>query len=879
EGKATFRWLSASQYYFRVYYQNEDYRNNPFLLNESYIARQNYEDEKLESQTLYVNETNSADPGEQRYLVQERVYTDGSRTEIGNKKVIRANITLSNMNTQLTNISVYYIDKNNSTGTGNENLIYFDDSYGFNEDDDFLELDMPLIENSKLESEGYEVYGLYVIINGENSSQCNGNVEFDFLETCNVYNQTHLTRLNIRVININELSPEGAPVDAVVKIYDNQSGESITNLISDSNRDGYAYGQTNDIPFWFFKDRTYNFSIDIVNITNADFNVTLLSPDDQWKPTDNIGVSFYNYTLYGAASITFNVIFTQTLNITSYDTALFNSSGTLEVTWGEVLTYSAIFEYTEDNGNTWDPITSPSATCTLYIRNIGSEINLKAKSMGAGAGLGNFSITFNSNELSAGGTFTLYYVLIEGLYLGYPEPNPVTFVVKIKSIPTNMSTHDHLSKLEIADKTFSAHYNDLLGISLKYYIEGTGSSLEDGILTYSWLGLDPIVINSDPIDSTYFTFTLNTSDALSTGLKVLSITASYENHSTFVIPLFVDIEERETNLNSQSGLLYLNPWVYVQNTSNFVFSYSDANTLETLGDLTVASYIWQEVYENRTAIPGRDGSGTLIQNMDNTYTLDFNTELRQVGLYFLYLTMHKENYEIKTAIINLEIALREFDAEKEIEGLVGNQVNVVQGENVDFEITLVDTTRNNTTLEDATVYLSIGGSNYYFNESYASPGTYTLVFETEEIEAFFAPNLQAGIIYITKANFTSQQVRINLNVQMEEIFPGMPTFYFILIFASVVGVVGAVVTYRVVQQARIPKFVKKVRKVKSLIKSKKTITETKMTKTKEEMLVKLYGNDWRELDLSLEDILGITDSKLKPSPSKEIKKEKRGERD
>ncbi|GAG04079.1 unnamed protein product, partial [marine sediment metagenome] len=263
------------------------------------------------------------------------------------------------MNNQLTNVSIYYIDKYNSTGTGDENLIYFEDGYGFNEDYDFIEIDIPKVENSKLESEKFEVYGLYIEINGVNDTTCNGLITIGLLETCNVLNKTHLSKLNIRVININDLSPEGAPVDAVVKVFDNQTGESITNLISDSGRDGYAYGQTNDIPFWFFKDRIYNFSINIVNITNADFNITLLSPDNQWKPTDSNGVQFYNYTLYGAASITFNIIFTQETNITAYDTAFFNSSGTLEVYWGEELTYSVLFEYTLNNGDTWSAGTDP----------------------------------------------------------------------------------------------------------------------------------------------------------------------------------------------------------------------------------------------------------------------------------------------------------------------------------------------------------------------------------------------------------------------------------------------------------------------------------------------------------------------------------------
>ncbi len=877
-GKATFRWLNTSDYYFRVFYANDDYSESPFLLNESYITRAEYENIKSKTHALLVDDTNLAPSSEERYLVQEIVYTDGSRTDFGNKEIIKANITLTGMNNQLTNVSIYYIDKYNSTGTGDENLIYFEDGYGFNEDYDFIEIDIPKVENLKLESEKFEVYGLYLVINGANVTMCNGLITIDLLETCNVLNKTHLSRLNVRVININELSPEGAPVDAVVKVFDNQTGEAITNLISDSNRNGYAYGQINDIPFWFFKDRVYNFSIDIVNITNADFNVTLLSPDNQWSPTDNNGVQSYNYTLYGAASITFNIIFKQEINITNYNTAFFNSSGTLEVFWGEDLTYSVIFSYTLDNGITWNAITDPSAICTLYFREIGSEINLITETMGAGSDPGTFTATINSNRLSAGGTYKLYYVVIEGLYPGYPEPNSVNFIVKVKTIPTGISVHDYDTRIEILDQSISAYYNELVNISLQYFIDETGTPLNGATLTYTWMGLNPINVFTDPLNNLYYTFTINTSDAQSTGLKIINVIASFENYTTqsnFLI--YLTILERKTDLNGQSELVYLNPKVWVQDAHNFIFTYSDANTLEILGDLTIATYIWQELNESGGIIPGRDGSGTLIQGEDKTYILDFNTEHQQVGFYYLYVTLQKENYETKSALINLEMVLREFEVEISVENLVGNQVNVIHGDSVSFEINLQDITRGNIPLENATVTLSIGGSEYNFNET--SPGIYSLTFETEVIEAFFAPNLLSGIIRVQIVNFTSQEIRIVINIQMEELFPGMPVFYFILITAAIVGIAGSLITYRVIQQARIPKFVKKIRKVKSTIKSKKTISESYAIKTKEQMMLKLFGEDWKALDLSLEDTLGTRDLKLKTIPLKGKKSKKGGDRD
>ena len=118
-------------------------------------------------------------------------------------------------------------------------------------------------------------------------------------------------------------------------------------------------------------------------------------------------------------------------------------------------------------------------------------------------------------------------------------------------------------------------------------------------------------------------------------------------------------------------------------------------------------------------------------------------------------------------------------------------------------------------------------------------------------------------------NFTSQEIIMTVIVKMEEIFPGMPTFYFILITASIIGVVGSIVSYRVIQQARIPKHVKKIRKIKSYIKSSKKIPETISIPTKEAMMSKLFGDDWKVLGLSLDEVLGMGDLKSQKSANKD----------
>ncbi|MFX1480569.1 MAG: hypothetical protein ACFFCI_20965, partial [Promethearchaeota archaeon] len=123
--------------------------------------------------------------------------------------------------------------------------------------------------------------------------------------------------------------------------------------------------------------------------------------------------------------------------------------------------------------------------------------------------------------------------------------------------------------------------------------------------------------------------------------------------------VYLNILERKTTLNNQTAdLVYISTKILVQEAHNFTFTYRDAISNETIGDLTYANYDWEELYKNGTKVPGSFGSGSLIQNINKTYTLDFKTELRQVGYYFLYVTLKKDNYIQKNAFINLEIILR-----------------------------------------------------------------------------------------------------------------------------------------------------------------------------------------------------------------------------
>ncbi|UCD01380.1 MAG: carboxypeptidase regulatory-like domain-containing protein [Promethearchaeota archaeon] len=871
-GKTTFRWLNTSYYYFSVYYDNDDYYGNPLLLNESYIYRSNYDriGDKYQEQSIWVNNTNTAPPGTS-YSVSQYIYTNGSKTELGNKKLTEVKISLTNMVDQLEDVSVYYIDKDDSTGTSSH-LIYFEDGYSPGEDNDVIELDIPLIENTKLESENYKVYGLLIEVNGINyTNPCDGIIKVETVETCNIYNRTHLARMNIKTVDT-----FGNPISSKIKITDiANNSQSLVNLsASSTTTGGYAYDNS-DYPFWYLKDRTYNFTIDAYNITNAVFDVSYVDPPNGMPS----GVTWYNFTLTQYSTINFTV-YLPGVNISYYLTSFSNISGTVDAYWGEDISFSVIFEYTDDNGINWYPVIDPRARCRLFISEVGVDIDLITEIMEHGTGAGNFTITLDSSSLSAGGSGKIYNVRIEASYPGYPDPAPSPpWLLTIKSIPTTISVHDHDTQIELPDKLYTAYYDDLISIMVQYSVE-FGAPLSNALLSYSWLGLPYVKFTADPVYTDYYTFTINTSKAQTTGLKVISITAYLENFTALTITnpfsIYLDIKERKTSLNDiTEDIYYLRPPdIWVENTEIFMFTYRDYNTGKILGDLSTASFVWEELYENGTKKEGVYGSGELMELSNKTYELDFNTELRPVGNYFLFITMKKENYEEKTVFINLRIVLRKFTETVLVNSRLispGAQISVYKGTSINFNISLTDDSRNNIDLQGATVEIYFGntGINISAPETLGTPGLYTLSFSTSYIDTFITPKTFVVIIYINAANFTSVEIPMVITVNMDEIFPGMPTFYFILIIVSIAGVVGSIVAYRVIQQARIPKHVKKIRKIKSLIKSKKKITEIPSIPTKEQMIAKLFGDDWKEIGLSLDDVLGIQDLKSKKLPIKD----------
>ena len=106
---------------------------------------------------------------------------------------------------------------------------------------------------------------------------------------------------------------------------------------SSSTTSGYAY-DSYDLPFWYLKDRTYNFTIDAYDRTNVEFNISYIDPP-QWIPGPGERVEWYNYTLTMNSTIIF-IAYLPGVNISNYRTSFINESGVSSAYWGENITYS-----------------------------------------------------------------------------------------------------------------------------------------------------------------------------------------------------------------------------------------------------------------------------------------------------------------------------------------------------------------------------------------------------------------------------------------------------------------------------------------------------------------------------------------------------------
>ncbi|KKN45819.1 hypothetical protein LCGC14_0679240 [marine sediment metagenome] len=315
---------------------------------------------------------------------------------------------------------------------------------------------------------------------------------------------------------------------------------------------------------------------------------------------------------------------------------------------------------------------------------------------------------------------------------------------------------------------------------------------------------------------------------------------------------------RLTLINGETTLYRSLENIYINDAINFTFFYTDAITGENITNIKISLFIWEKYDTKGNVIDS--GQGTLNVKADNSYILDLTTENKTTGEYLLIATLEKDNYEYKNAMILLTINKREVDY------ILGNnfrnkQSSAVQGNFIPIIISLTDPTKGDIPLINATIFLTIGGVEYEIEG--LGDGTYRFDYQTSNINAFFTSTTLRGVINISKEDYISEEFSIIIVVEMQEIFPGIPAFYFLLIISAVIAFTASIVGYRVYKYAKVPTFVKRVRAMKKAIEGDNSISESLLYRTKNAFIAERVKDKWKYIELSLENVLGIKSIKEK----------------
>ena len=435
---------------------------------------------------------------------------------------------------------------------------------------------------------------------------------------------------------------------------------------------------------------------------------------------------------------------------------------------------------------------------------------------------------------------------------------PIAF--KVLALTTDL-TICNSSSIEFPSYTISEYWNTTLGITL-YYTESVSTApITNAYVTFSWFYGSGQVLPDVPKGAGYYSFFFNTENASEVGAYTITFSATKQNYSNGVpaSSFIINVINRPTMLDTSENVLYISQKIYVQEAYNFTFEYIDFLTMNLIGSADEMSFVLQKLDAEGLPIPGISISGTLIETINHRYVLDLNTETLAYGEYSIVVTLKKDNYEFRVSIVSLTINKRVFTEVLSISTLT----EIDSGGALQFQVTLTDPNNNSVPVIGATLYFTIQGTRHDITDN--GDGTYSLNIASIA-EPFFLPEPYRGILTIEKANFTTIEISITVNVKMTEIFPGFPMFYFLMILGAIVAVAGSLVAYRTIQQARIPTFVKKARQMSKNIKGKKSISDSLLYPSKDEFIVKKLGDRWEMLGLSLDEILGLDAIKKKKLP-------------
>ncbi|MHA2266399.1 MAG: DUF2341 domain-containing protein [Promethearchaeota archaeon] len=691
---------------------------------------------------------------------------------------------------------------------------------------------------------------------------------------------------NISNINITIEDPYGAFVytfDNTTDGWDYTQG-TWTGLTLDL---GMA-SQTNDNNFEFKISGTFTGSVDVVadayfirdsfSVQYSKFNVSneisILSETEGWQ-IENITFELSN-CYYTSNWSTVDLSSLTNLNITtnegfqySLDAGYADGTGilTIDDRFISPLINEFLFTIDSEFEVVFDTIIKVEYVQGFYMNQIFETYNLSKTSQGISNG-GIFQLSANENSWSENEAV----LWVTGIKSGstYLNPSDVSMTITIGGQTYNIFDYSlGVGKFSLAGFTKNQIYqadinpdgaaNFTLLLSIEYQRELSYEIISS--LTYIIVE-EPSILGTVQYDSQleYYLKTIATSP-LDADEYTVRFSIIKEHFMLATKDLEFHVLSRPTLLNGSSEFFRKIENIYVNDAVNFTLEYTDVLTGNKITNLRAQYYIWESYDEDGNVIDSDQGD--LISTLDNTYILDFDTENKSVGEYFLVITIEKDNYDRKNGMILLTVNKRILNYSLGL-NFINFRSSVGQGSPVVINVSLTDPTQGGIPLVNATVKLTIGGDVYDLAPySVNLSGVYTFELPTNNINTFFSSKTLTGIINITRDNYISQEFTIIIVVEMEVLFFGIPTFYFIMGLSVIVALFGSIVGYRIYQNAKIPTFVKRVREMKKMIKKGKIISESVLYRNKNAFIAEKVNHKWEKLGLSLAEIIDTGGYKIK----------------
>ncbi|MHA1440189.1 MAG: hypothetical protein ACTSPD_21790, partial [Promethearchaeota archaeon] len=682
-GKGTIRWLSQQSYNYSVYY------NYSALTDES-----NYKKADL---LIYQDSIKRADENNPKFITDLRdvdnenpeIITGGATNDVKATIILNApsGKTISQFNVSAINVSDYILSFEVSIQVDSVwNVIHqFTDS-----GEQYVNYTYSYSSNN--------AQAIKITLIKENYQANNGSIEFKYVLSSLAKNQTTISKITFNATDTTKKPFE----NAIIRIYNTTGFPSLSSNVANLTVNDQGIAQfislNNETSNW----GNYTFEVFFAGQQRF-FNVT-----GDYKSGGSL-VNNFNVSLLLKIELALQI----ELDINDWKTnieliATNPSDRFNDIFWRD--NFSIKFNFsTQYQSNPKNLATPDKITLELLDEDeglIGNPINLKLYEISPGI----FNFTFNTSKYGLKGGFS-YKFRITGEKKGYSDPDYLQKDFNVNNILSQLRVYNSTSITEFQSYTITKYWNQTVNITIFYSELNSGKGINSATVKYKWSTYDWVTINPDIAKGQgFYTFTLNTGDVLDVTVYKIDFIATKENFSNGAPSqdFFVNIINRPTLLDGKSDTSTIkSEKIYIKDAVNFTFEYIDLISSKRISNLDVKSYNLQKLDKDGNPIEEEAETGVLMQTSDKRYVLDINTERLEAGNYFIFVSFDKRNFELKNVIITLEVKKRGIDLKIDATNLENDQINVVKGEDIEFEIKLTDPTNGDIPLIGAKVTLVI----------------------------------------------------------------------------------------------------------------------------------------------------------------------------